>query len=291
MRKNTEHFRNGCMPHFVRAHMMDREEQNSRTRLPHMHEKELELLYVYEGEGTYTVDGYSHHIAKGDMIICNAGTLHGGEPTKEQPARMYSVEINAVSLNGLPENWLIDEVTVPIVSCGLLSDQIGELMRLIYLLSVGHRQTERICSHLSAAVLLLVYEFILSRQRHEGIPPRSAASALAHRIRQYLDAHYREQLTLHSVGEAIHISEYYLAHVFKAEFDVPPMKYVMHRRIGEAQTLLITTDLPISAIAERVGYDTQSYFNLQFAKNVGMAPGKYRKMHRERGKENAIIQQ
>ncbi|MBR3866475.1 MAG: helix-turn-helix transcriptional regulator, partial [Butyricicoccus sp.] len=51
----------------------------------------------------------------------------------------------------------------------------------------------------------------------------------------------------------------------------------LRRRIGEAQTLLITTDYSITRISEMVGYDTQSYFNLQFTKHVGMPPNKYRK--------------
>lgn len=55
-----------------------------------------------------------------------------------------------------------------------------------------------------------------------------------------------------------------------------PVQYLLRRRIGEAQTLLITTELPITRIAEMVGYDTQSYFNLQFTKNVGMPPKKFR---------------
>lgn len=55
-----------------------------------------------------------------------------------------------------------------------------------------------------------------------------------------------------------------------------PVQYLLRRRIGEAQTLLITTDLSITRIAEMVGYDTQSYFNLQFTKNVGMPPNKFR---------------
>ena len=54
------------------------------------------------------------------------------------------------------------------------------------------------------------------------------------------------------------------------------MQYLLRRRIGEAQTLLISTDLPVTTIAGMVGYDTQSYFNLQFSKNVGMPPKKYR---------------
>ena len=56
-----------------------------------------------------------------------------------------------------------------------------------------------------------------------------------------------------------------------------PMKYLLRRRLGEAQTLLISTDTTIAKIAESVGFDTQSYFNFQFAKNVGMPPSQYRK--------------
>ena len=78
------------------------------------------------------------------------------------------------------------------------------------------------------------------------------------------------------MGEALHISPYYLSHVFKQMSGYSPVQYLLRRRIGEAQTLLITTDLPITRIAEMVGYDTQSYFNLQFTKNVGMPPNKFR---------------
>ena len=78
------------------------------------------------------------------------------------------------------------------------------------------------------------------------------------------------------MGEALHISPYYLSHVFKQMSGYSPVQYLLRRRIGEAQTLLITTDLSITRIAELVGYDTQSYFNLQFTKNVGMSPGKFR---------------
>ena len=55
-----------------------------------------------------------------------------------------------------------------------------------------------------------------------------------------------------------------------------PIQYLLRRRIGEAQTLLITTDYSITQIAGMVGYDTQSYFNMQFTKNVGISPKKFR---------------
>ena len=99
---------------------------------------------------------------------------------------------------------------------------------------------------------------------------------MGQRIKEYIDKNYAEPITLQSMGEALNISPYYLSHVFKEMSGYSPMQYLLRRRIGEAQTLLISTDLPVTTIAGMVGYDTQSYFNLQFSKNVGMPPKKYR---------------
>ena len=49
------------------------------------------------------------------------------------------------------------------------------------------------------------------------------------------------------------------------------------RRIGEAQTLLVTTDLSITEVSARIGYDNISYFNNQFKKFTGLSPQSYRK--------------
>ena len=109
-----------------------------------------------------------------------------------------------------------------------------------------------------------------------GMEPLEEPHILGRRIKDYIDKHYMEPITLQSMGEALHISPYYLSHVFKQMSGYSPVQYLLRRRIGEAQTLLITTDLSITRIAEMVGYDTQSYFNLQFTKNVGMPPNKFR---------------
>lgn len=67
------------------------------------------------------------------------------------------------------------------------------------------------------------------------------------------------------------------AHQFKKIFGFPPIQYIIRRRIGEAQRLLFTTDLSITEVSVRVGYDNISYFNNQFKRFAGMSPQNYRK--------------
>ena len=269
-------------PQFVNCILIDRSSNDKQSHLPHVHEAELELFYVYAGEGEYMVDNRRYPIRAGDIVVCNAGVLHGEEPSLVRQIHSYSVAITNVQFEGLPPNCLIDSNTRPVVSCGQLAEHVGQLMQLLYMLSADMAHLNELCSSLACSVLLLAQALLRSRDRNAAIDEQEQPSVLAHRVRQYLDEHHNEQLTLREAAERLHISEYYLAHVFKQEFGIPPMQYVMKRRIGEAQELLMNTDLPIAEVADRLGYSSVCHFNAMFKKNVGLPPGKFRQsFHKE----------
>jgi AraC-like DNA-binding protein len=69
-----------------------------------------------------------------------------------------------------------------------------------------------------------------------------------------------------------------LAHVFKESTGFSPIQYIIRRRIGEAQSLLINTNESVTNISGIVGYDNTSYFTTLFSKTVGMSPKKYRQL-------------
>ena len=268
-------------PKFVNCILIDRSSNDKQSHLPHVHEAELELFYVYAGEGEYMVDNRRYPIRAGDIVVCNAGVLHGEEPSLVRQIHSYSVAITNVQFEGLPPNCLTDSNTRPVVSCGQLAGHVGQLMQLLYMLSADMAHLNELCSSLACSVLL-AQALLRSRDRNAAIDEQEQPSVLAHRVRQYLDEHHNEQLTLREAAERLHISEYYLAHVFKQEFGIPPMQYVMKRRIGEAQELLMNTDLPIAEVADRLGYSSVCHFNAMFKKNVGLPPGKFRQsFHKE----------
>ena len=53
--------------------------------------------------------------------------------------------------------------------------------------------------------------------------------------------------------------------------------YIQSRRLDQAKVLLRETEMPISKVAETVGYDNISYFSKLFRQKVGCQPGEYRK--------------
>lgn len=56
---------------------------------------------------------------------------------------------------------------------------------------------------------------------------------------------------------------------------VPPMEYLLAWRMTLAKDLLRRRDLPLAAVAERVGYSSASTFSTAFSRHVGQAPGGY----------------
>lgn len=265
------------LPEFVNCVLIDRTSNKRQSHLPHVHNGFLELFYVCSGEGQYMVNNRSYPIRSGDIVICNAGVIHGEEPDLVTEIYSYSVALSNIQLNDLPPNSLIGEEENPVISCGNLSSLVEHMMHLLHLLSFDTKNLKETCDYLAGSMYSLTAALVASRARHESVLVKESPSALARRARHYLNAHYFESLTLHDIAERLHVNEYYLSHVFKNEYGIPPMKYVIKRRIGEAQDLLMHKTTPVAEIADSLGYSSVCHFNSMFKKYVGMSPGQYRK--------------
>lgn len=63
---------------------------------------------------------------------------------------------------------------------------------------------------------------------------------------------------------------------FAATYAMGPMEFVLTQRLGEAATLLRSTDLPVKAVAGEVGFVSRSYFSRAFRARFGVDPSAYR---------------
>lgn len=262
------------------------------TRVMHAHEDLAELVYIYSGASTYLVDDRRVPVKSGDLLIYNRGVVHDEYASKDSEIGYYCAGISDIHIPGLPENMLIGPRKDYVFHTGVHGEEIRTLMEMMFVnLTHGVPNAERICDSLMHVlidmVLLVVHEQDCGEKTDAGGGRRDAAGKpvwegpqeLSNQIKEYIDRHYREPLTLESIGRALHLSPWYLSHLFKEMTGYSPFQYLARRRIGEAQTLLISTDESITDIAFRVGYETQSYFNAQFTKHVGMPPNQFRRRY------------
>lgn len=260
-----------CMPRLFSVSRTD-EKASAHPRVMHAHDDLVEVVLVRGGESRYYVGGTSYGARRGDLFIFNSGVVHDEPSGPDQPVATASLALGGLAVPGLRVNALIPEDAAP--RCRLTEAQTVRLERLYDTLydelTAGGDDGAH---HLLMAVLSLVQQF-----RETGADGCTAdENAFARRIKAYIDAHFAEPFSLQQIADALHVSPYYLAHVCKEATGYSPLQYVLRRRIGEAQTLLITTDLPVTRIAAQVGYDNPSHFNAQFAKAVGMPPRAFRR--------------
>ncbi|KIP21637.1 putative response regulatory protein [Anoxybacillus ayderensis] len=103
-------------------------------------------------------------------------------------------------------------------------------------------------------------------------------SPIVRRAKQYVQEHFSDQtLTLESVAQSLNVSPVYLSRIMKQELGISFVNFLTEVRIKKAIQLLVSTQLTIHEISERVGYDTQHYFSTAFKKVVGVSPNQYRK--------------
>lgn len=253
-----------------------RPDASAHPRVMHAHADAVELILICSGSSEYLIHDKKVVIKAGDLLVYNAGVVHDEVSGPDMEVGSYCVGVGGLHMPGLRENALISDEAGYVFPTGRYFEDMKELFVMMFRnLAAGEPHAELFCTSLLHALLVSVLTVT------EGVGetrenPADEPHILGSRIKDYIDRHYMEPITLQSMGEALRISPYYLSYVFKQMSGYSPVQYLLRRRIGEAQTLLITTELSVARIAEMVGYDSQSYFNLQFTKNVGMPPSRYR---------------
>ena len=250
---------------------------SAHPMLMHSHKNHVELLLICQGESDFLIHNKKKHVRKGDLLIYNSNIVHDDVTGPECEIELFCVAIGGLHMKGLRENALIPD------DAGYIFHTTEKEYRDLYSmfdmmfhnLLAEEMQAEAVCDALMHAILNKTLAVV---NRCSGVEEREVAepNILGNQIKEYIDEHYMELLTLESIGKALHISPYYLSHIFKEMSGYSPIQYLLRRRLGEAQNLLISTDMSITDIAGMVGFDTQSYFNAQFTKNIGMPPKKYR---------------
>ena len=248
-------------------------------RIMHAHSDFIEIVLIVSGSSEYLIHNKKHKVCQGDLLIYNSGVVHDERSGSDNKVGSYCVAIGGLKMPGLRENALIPDDKRYIFKTGSDFDELHTLMKTMFTsLSSGGAYAEEYCHSLMHALLIKVLTVTggaqIALEKAEEDP-----EVLGHRIKEFIDRHYMEPITLQDIGEALNISTYYLAHIFKEMSGYSPVQYLLRRRIGEAQTLLATTDYSILRISEMVGYETQSYFSLQFTKHVGMSPNQYRQKY------------
>jgi len=118
--------------------------------------------------------------------------------------------------------------------------------------------------------------YILFLMEQYGDTPSQPADALIENIKGYITENLLYDFSLADLAAVFNYNEKYLGKLFKAKTGYSMSEYVNLRRIEISSELLINTELSITEIATKTGFNNVSYFNRVFKKLKGVTPTEYR---------------
>ncbi len=194
-----------------------------------------ELFFITGGHGRFRTRREEFPVAIHDAVIVNAGVPHTELSQLDSPLEYIVLGVEGLGTMAGAEGGYT-----------MLHLHIGweELTACLQFMLQEAEQSlpgcERVCRNLLDTVLVW-----LSRRRDAALAgdhqdARTSRECVL--VRQYIDNHFKENLSLDQLAGLAHLNKYYLAHAFRREFGVSPINYLVSRRIEESRFLLRETD-------------------------------------------------
>ncbi|MCR5815802.1 MAG: AraC family transcriptional regulator [Ruminococcus sp.] len=226
-----------------------------------------QILYCTKGRGVIKAEGRVSEIGAGNAIIIPANLPHEYYPTDNE------WDIHWV----VPAGSACDELLVYLKLDSLCIFELTDTALLEHFFSMMHRslRDDRISGNFRASGYLYNFLIELSRQKNFKSRVMTSNHAILSAV-DYIDNNYTQPITMDELCQAAGLSKQQLCRLFKRYLHSRPMEYAAKRRIQAAKELLLSTELSIEDIAERVGFCSGSYFSKLFCRYEGMTPSHFR---------------
>ncbi|QJD86582.1 response regulator transcription factor [Cohnella herbarum] len=112
-----------------------------------------------------------------------------------------------------------------------------------------------------------------------GMQQRNPTELLVGQVKQYIETHLYENLSLEMLADKAHVNPSYLSRVFKQYTHEQLTAYVTRLKMEQAAKLLRDNGMRVQDVATRLGFDNPNYFAKVFRKATGLSPHEYRVHH------------
>ena len=125
--------------------------------------------------------------------------------------------------------------------------------------------------------LILIYCEILA----QSVMYTAQASSLFQNVCEWIHSNAYRHITVRMTATQFGYNPDYLARVFRREYPLGIQQYIIQERINHIKYMLLTTDLPLKDIAQRLDFSDYKLFLKFFTHHVSLSPTQFRKIFSE----------
>lgn len=249
---------------------------------PHFHE-DIEMIFLLSGSLTVS-SGYERHtFAAGDLLLFNSNEIHSTlSEVSDTTAYVLQIPHRMFQPFYPPGKTAVFEI--PAISSGTLSmdksEQSSHLKELIE--TCCKLQADRpefyqilVMDTIYRILYILFHSFAVFHtvSRRQNIRHFERLSLLT----RYINEHYTEPLPLEKLADMASVAPSYLSKFFRQETGATLTAYITSVRLEHAYTDLLTTDYPVSYVAEKNGFANYAMFVRKFKEKYLCTPKQVRR--------------
>lgn len=242
---------------------------------PHLH-YHVEILYMLSGRTHAYIDSEHYTVDSGDMLIVFPNRIH--RFVDEKRGNEYMLFIINPNLVPEFENIMASSTPeTPLIKNAALNSRLDAVTRIV----ADYRRfpDEQKDALMKGYLLSFFGEFMSMLSVNAG---RSDDNQAMKAVVLYCSQNYTKDLSLSVLERELHLSKYYISHLFGDKLNIRFNDYINSLRISESCRLLRTTDGSITEVADASGFGTLRTFNRAFIKHMGVSPSDYRKNNKGR---------
>ncbi|WP_054955550.1 AraC family transcriptional regulator [Paenibacillus dakarensis] len=265
---------------------------------PRHHHHLFELLCCLEGDVVQIMNRDQLTLHPGDWLLIKSGVRHQSINASSSPYGYFNVhfDLDVPEIRSMLASAPYRYIPQQVADRTKLSTYINELegiLRRNHIKTDTEAIPEEIedTAHsfrfedkllLQSYTLLIIHD-VLSLLRELPAPHMTPtregplqATEIAHTIEEMLSRGLDDEMSVNRVAKELNLSRSQCSKLFSKVYGLSPRQYVSRQKLNAAKELLVTTNLPVSAIAEKLGFHSASHFSRQFRRWTGQSPTEYK---------------
>lgn len=258
---------------------------------PHDHNC-FELAYVTRGKAVQQIEEKTQALHCGNYYFIDRGSCHSYRQCEDfhlinclffpdiiDPTLRDCRSFHQLMQFCLIRYYKIDSTCEP--RNHIFFDSDGSILRTLRSMQEEYRTRdigyEAVCRSCLQEILVLSMRMFV-RESPFLSPEKWKKSALTQELMDYFAQHYTDKAVLANFCMQFHYCEAYVSRRFKQETGTTPLQYLQRLRIRKSCELLTGSNLSISEIAHRTGYDDLKHYHDMFRRFTGLSPSSFRKL-------------
>ncbi len=225
----------------------------------------LELIYCISGEEEIRVNGKTYSFLPGMVRVFPPSTQVEEDVWIRTLKPSEFIDVGFITKNP----FVTESVVIDAAHDSKIRDLFMKLANLH-----KKRKMDKFFFEGSSVLFLLLHE-LRRIMDSDNIVPEELDEKLEPAIKYILNHYNEKDFVLQELPRLCDMKKDQFYNMFWQRYNMTPSAYVTNLRMQLALELLHRGDLPISDIAERVGYESVAYFSRVFKKQFGMPPSKY----------------